>query len=295
MSEEVQGAIDDVPETSGGETVEYCCPEEFNQKEELCKMFVGGLVKDTTDDEFKTMFAKFGEIKDSVIIRKGESKSDRLFGFITFAKCDDLDDCLLGRPHKHKGRELDVKRAVPKGQTDENWHFKVKKLHLGNIPPVFDTAPLLKYLRSRHPAKLGTINEIDVLKAKDESGNLTEKNRGFGFISVSSEDIADRIAIAEMKFTLEGTALRISKAKPKANEGGSHRGGYKGKGQGGHQGNSSGWEDWGYGNYGGYGGYGYGYGNGYGYGGYDYYGYPSYSGYAPPGRGRGYAKRYGPY
>merc|ERR1712226_339971 len=168
-------------------------------------MFVGGLDKETSDEEFRALFESFGEINEAAIIKKDDSKSDRLFGFITFAKCDDLDDCLLARPHKYKEKELDVKRAVPKGQFDENWHFKVKKLHLGNIPPVFDTAPLLKYLRSRHPAKLGTINEIDVLKAKDESGNATEKNRGFGFISVSSEDIADRIAIAEMKFTLEGT------------------------------------------------------------------------------------------
>merc|ERR1719447_354509 len=213
-------------------------------------MFVGGLDKETSDEEFRALFESFGEIKEAAIIKKDDSKSDRLFGFITFAKCDDLDECLLARPHKYKEKELDVKRAVPKGQFDGTGHFKVKKLHLGNIPDKFDTTGLLKYLKSRHPKKYGAIEEVDILKAKDESGNATEKNRGFGFISVASED-------------------------------GVQRGGFKGKG---FRGGRGGWDDWGYSGYGA--GYGYGYGSAYGYG-YDYYSYP-YSSYGgPPTRGGG--------
>lgn len=284
-------ACEDVAETTENveEEVEYCCPAEFDEREELRKMFVGGLDKETSDEEFRALFESFGEIKEAAIIKKDDSRSDRLFGFITFAKCDDLDECLLARPHKYKEKELDVKRAVPKGQFDGTGHFKVKKLHLGNIPEKFDTACLLKYLKSRHPKKYGVIEEVDILKAKDESGNATEKNRGFGFITVSSEDFADRIAIAESKFTLDGNALRISKAKPKASEGGVQRGGFKGKGFRG----GRGWDDWGYSGYGA--GYGYGYGAGYGYG-YDYYSYP-YSSYGgPPTRGGGgYGRRYAPY
>jgi len=302
MSEEVQQEIceethtaepvtETVNEVTEEEEVEYCCPPEFDTREELCKMFVGGLGKETTDEELKTMFDKFGEVKEALILRRDNSRSDRLFGFVTFAKCDSLDDCLLERPHKYKEKQLDVKRAVPKGQTDGSGHCKVKKLHLGNVPPSFDTAPLLKYLKSRHPKKYGTIEEIDILKSKDDA----EKNRGFGFITVSNEDLADRISIAESKFILDGNSLRINKAKPKASEAGAQRGGFKGKGQGfrgGRQGGAGSWGEWGYGGYGG--GYGYGYGDGYGYGGYDYYGYPSYASYGPP-RGGGYGRRFAPY
>merc|ERR1712076_104111 len=284
--------VEDCPEDTvadttenGEEEIEYSCPCEFDDKDELCKMFVGGLSKETTDEEFRGMFEKFGEIKDVAIIRNVETKSDRIFGFIIFAKCDNLDDCLLARPHKYKEKQLDVKRAVPKGQTDGSGHCKVKKLHLGNVPPSFDTAPLLKYLKSRHPKKYGTIEEIDILKSKDDA----EKNRGFGFITVSNEDLADRISIAESKFILDGNSLRINKAKPKASEAGAQRGGFKGKGQGfrgGRQGGAGSWGEWGYGGYGG--------GYGYGYGGYDYYGYPSYASYGPP-RGGGYGRRFAPY
>lgn len=286
--QEEEKAVADVVDDD--EEIEYVCPPDFDEKEAMRKMFVGGLDKETSDEEFKALFEKYGEIVDFIIIRKdASSKSDRLFGFITFAKCDDLDECLLARPHKYKEKELDVKRAVPRGQFDGTGHFKVKKLHVANVPTTFDPKVLVRYLKSRHPKKYGTIVEVDLLKEKDDSGKATEKNRGFGFITVSSEDFADRLAIGESKFTLDGNAMRLSKAKPKASEGGGPmRGGYKGKGFGG-------WEDWS-GGYGGYGaGYGYGYGSGYGYGGgYDYYGYPSYAAYGGPARSGG-GRRFAPY
>merc|ERR1712198_38234 len=87
------------------EEQEYVCPPEFDEALEMRKMFVGGLDKDTTEDEFKELFQQYGEIVDHVIIQQedkkrdgDQKKSERRFGFITFAKCDDLEDCLLKRP-----------------------------------------------------------------------------------------------------------------------------------------------------------------------------------------------------
>jgi len=275
--------------------VEYICPSEFNEREEMRKMFVGGIDKDTTDEEFKGLFSVYGDITDFIIIRKETNKSDRLFGFITYANCDSLDECLLNRPHKYKERDLDCKRAVPRNQDDG--HHKVKKLHIANVPTEFNERDLKRYLLSRHPLKFGKIEEINLLKAKDEHGNPTDKNRGFGFVTVSNEDFADRIAIGESKFTLNGHSMRMSKAKPRNNEGGDRGGRKGGRNQGANYGGSQGgWEDWsGYG--GGYGG-GYGYGAGYGYnpygygGGYDYYG--GYANYGPQRTGRG-GGRFQPY
>lgn len=203
-------------EESEEEEVEYVCPEDFNEREEMCKMFVGGLDKETTDEEFKELFTSFGEIKDFIIIRKESNKSDRLFGFITFTKCDDLEACLLARPHTYKEKELDVKRAVPKSSNENTGHIRAKKLHVANIPPVFSVKTLKKYLKSRHPAKFGSIEDINFVKHKNADTKAEEKNKGFGFINVSTEDFADRISIAESKFTLDGHNLRITKARPKS-------------------------------------------------------------------------------
>lgn len=300
VTEEVPEEVpEEAPEAEAEpeEEIEYVCPSEFDEKEELCKMFVGGLDKETTDEDFKELFAKYGEVKEAVVMKKGESKSERLFGFITFAKCDSLDDCLLERPHKYKEKELEVKRAIPKGQSDGTGHLKVKKLHIGNVPEKIDVDALLKYLKSRHPKKYGTIDEVDIVKEKDDKGNPTEKNRGFAFITVSNEDFADRIVIAESKFVLDGRSLWLSKAKPKGFEAGFQK--FRGRGRGGRGGarggRGGGWDNWSYGGYGG--GYGYGYGNNYGYGGgYDYYGYPAYGGRGGgPARGRGRGRGFAPY
>jgi len=282
-------AEEEVKEEESEDEVEYECPEEFNTREEMCKMFVGGLDKTTTDEEFKELFAEHGEIKDFIIIRKENSKSDRLFGFITFAQCDDLERCLLKRPHNYKSKELDVKRAVPKSAgNDEQGHYKVKKLHVANLPPDFKVKTLRRYLKARHSEEFGKIEDINFL-TKEEGGKIV--NKGFGFINVSTEDFADRIAIGENKFTLDNNALRISKAKPRS------QGGFRG-GRGGSNFNN-------YGNYGG--GYnqnqynqydgGFGYGGGYGYGGYGGYGgaYGGYGGYAYQGGRGGGNSRYKPY
>lgn len=215
-------AVEEQPEAepeSEDEEIEYTCPEEFDEREEMRKMFVGGLDKNTADDEFKKLFEKYGNITDFIIIRKDNNKSDRLFGFITFEKCDDLENCLLDRPHKYKEKELDVKRAVPKGNDDGNGHYKVKKLHVANISAELTVKDLKTYLRTRHPSQFGKIEEINFLKQKDEEGKPTDKNRGFGFVTVTTEDFADRISIAESKFILLGQNMRISKAKPRNADG----------------------------------------------------------------------------
>ncbi len=36
------------------------------------------------------------------------------FGFVTYAKLENVDDCLRSGPHKIDERDVDVKRAVPK-------------------------------------------------------------------------------------------------------------------------------------------------------------------------------------
>lgn len=279
-------------EEESDEEVEYVCPEEFNEREEMCKMFVGGLDKETTDEEFKGLFTEYGPVKDFIIIRKENAKSERLFGFITFEKCDDLEKCLVARPFNYKDKELDVKRAVPRStaNNENQGHGRVKKLHIANIPKDFDAKTLKKYLKSRHPKQFGVIENINILTTKESDGK--EKNRGFGFIHVSTEDFADRVSIAENKFTLDGASLRITKAKPRGGAGG---GGGK-AGRGGNWNNQGNYGNYNYGGWGGPPGQGYGpYGGGYGgynYGGYYGGGYNNFGGSGGRGGGGGRFKPY---
>ena len=42
------------------------------------------------------------------------------FGFVTYSNLDEVEECLKSGPHVIDGRQVDVKRAVPKESGQEN-------------------------------------------------------------------------------------------------------------------------------------------------------------------------------
>jgi len=187
---------------------------------------------------------------------------------------------------KLNGKELSVNRAVPKNIKTPGAHERTKKLFIANLPKATSEDELRAYFESRHPKKYGTIELIKLVKKKNDDG--TEESKGYGFVEVSSEDMADKMAIQHSTFHFGGRKIELKKSVP------TNDGSGRGRGRGGKMGMRGG-GNFGYGGYGGYGGYDASYGAGaYGYGGYDAgFGYGGGYG-APRGRGRGGA-RFTPY
>ena len=80
------------------------------------KLFLGGLHRDTTDDDIKNHFCKFGKVVDQVVITKktGESKG---FGFVTMSSVEDTENVLANNDGGRQdmfGNSVEVKRAVPR-------------------------------------------------------------------------------------------------------------------------------------------------------------------------------------
>jgi len=238
----------------------YGSGEDLRECEAMRKIFVGGLNRQSQDDDFKAMFSQFGEIIDNIIIKDQNTKTSRGFGFITYATSDCVEKCFQGRPHILDGKTLDTKRAIPREQNTSNDHQRTKKLFIGGLAP--DTTPeeITNYVESRHPRDYGYIDKVDILK-----DNATGKNKSFGFLYCDSEDFADRLHICEPHFQLNGRNMSIKKAEPKNEGGGPNRGrGGRGggRGRGGYGGGNQGGQQGGY-NAGGFGG-GQGYNQGYG-------------------------------
>lgn len=206
--------------TESAEEIEFIRDPILDQ-EEMKKMFVGGIATDSTDEELHAFFEEVsgGVVEDKVIIRKDTDKKSH-FGFITFATSELVDEVLLKRDQlKFKDRQLDVNRAVPKNNTSPGAHEKTKKLFIANLPKTgCSSEDLMKYFQARHPAKYGTIEKIQLIKKKDDKGNPTEENKGFGFIVVSSEDLADKLAIQHSNFEFGGRKIELKKSVPN-NEG----------------------------------------------------------------------------
>jgi len=270
--------------------------------EEMKKIFVGGITSDTTEDEIKKYFEEESGVNVIVQLMNKKEEKKSHFCFVSLATSESVDELLLKKKTLNfKGRKLDVNRAVPKNNVTPGAHEKTKKLFVANMPKHNCTEEQLqKYLEARHPPKFGTIESVQLIKKKDDKGNKTEENKGYGFVLVSSEDMADKMAIQHSTFDFGGRRIEMKKSVPTAES----KGGKGGKGRGGQESYGD------YGNYGGYGYQGYGgwdesaYGQGYGYGpGYSNFGAypPSYGGgYGPPMRGgrgaaRGAPGRYHPY
>ncbi|XP_066920101.1 heterogeneous nuclear ribonucleoprotein A0-like [Clytia hemisphaerica] len=295
-TEKVESTEEEKPETEEEEITEFI-RDPILDEEEMKKVFVGGISTESTEDELKQYFEEKcgGSVTDTVIIKKDTDKKSH-FGFLTFETSDLVDEVLLKREELNfKGRQLDVNRAVPKNNNNAGAHERTKKLFIANLPKMnCSEDDLLNYFKHRHPKKYGTIESIQLIKKKDEKGNKMEENKGYGFVMVTSEDLADKMAIQHATFEFGGRKIELKKSVP-TNEGGGHRG-RRGRGgnnqmQGGMGPYGGGGYDpyWGYGgNYGGYGG---------GYGGYgEAYGWGGYGGGAGGNRGgRGGRGRFTPY
>ena len=66
----------------------------------------------------------------------------------------------------------------------------------------------------------GTVDNVSIIRDRD-----TGQSRGFGFVEMADAEAADR-AVAELNGTdLEGRALTVNEARPRADRGGSGGGG----------------------------------------------------------------------
>jgi len=76
------------------------------------KVFVGGINKDTTDDQFRDYCSAYGPVESIFVQRKGE----RHYGFCTFEDFDSADKMILHKEHQLNGSTLQVKKAMPKSK-----------------------------------------------------------------------------------------------------------------------------------------------------------------------------------
>lgn len=234
--------------------------EEIDDK--LRKLFVGGLSENTTEESSKEYFTQYGVVENINILRYDDGKS-RKFGFVTYSSNEAAKDCLSEkkiRNHKLDDKEIEVKRAMPRGNKDKNASLKTHKIFVGGLDTDVDEETIKSYFEDNYGA---TVTKVDFIKEKKQEGK-EQKRRRFCFLTLDDTDLVDELCIRHFH-EVAGTRVEVKKAEPKGS-----RQRYYG-----------GYYDYGYGPYNDYhgyyngpdyynGSYGYGYGPGYGYGGYDY-------------------------
>ncbi|KAF5730456.1 heterogeneous nuclear ribonucleoprotein 1 [Tripterygium wilfordii] len=167
------------------------------------KIFIGGLAKDTTYATFNKHFGKYGEITDSVIMKDRYTGQPRGFGFITYADPSVVDK-VIEDTHIINGKQVEIKRTIPKGQ-GQSKDFKTKKIFVGGIPSSV-TEDEFRNFFSKH----GKVVEHQIIRDHE-----TNRSRGFGFIIFESEEVVDDILSNGNMIDMAGTQVEIKKAEPK--------------------------------------------------------------------------------
>ncbi|XP_051505707.1 heterogeneous nuclear ribonucleoprotein A0b [Myxocyprinus asiaticus] len=251
--------------------------------EQLCKLFVGGLNVQTTNDGLRAHFEQYGTLTDCVVVQNDQLQRSRCFGFVTYSTAEEADAAMAARPHVVEGKNVELKRAVAREDAGKPEALaKVKKIFVGGLKEDIEENHLTEYF-----SQFGMIEKSEVITDKD-----TGKKRGFGFVHFEDNDSADKAVV--LKFhNINGHKVEVKKAltKQEMQAAGGARGG-RGRGGGRGMGRNQNGFGGGRGGYGGYGG-GYGGGNDGGYGG--GYGSGGYGGAYGGGYGGGYGDQMGGY
>ncbi|KAM7466510.1 hypothetical protein LguiB_014072 [Lonicera macranthoides] len=78
------------------------------------KIFVGGLPPTLSEDGFRQYFEAYGHVTDVVVMYDQQTNRPRGFGFISFDSEDAVDRVLHKTFHDLNGKQVEVKRALPK-------------------------------------------------------------------------------------------------------------------------------------------------------------------------------------
>jgi RNA recognition motif-containing protein len=85
------------------------------RNEEMKKIYVGNLARETTEEGLETAFAAFGPIRSAVVIRDRETGSSRGFGFIEMENDEDANAAIAALDQKElDGRVVTVNEARPR-------------------------------------------------------------------------------------------------------------------------------------------------------------------------------------
>ncbi|KAL6117244.1 hnrnpa0 [Pungitius sinensis] len=265
----------------------------------LCKLFVGGLNVETTEDGVRKYFEQFGILNDCVVVMNQQLGRSRCFGFITYSTPQEADAAMAANPHVVEGHDVELKRAIAREDANNpDILANVKKIFVGGVKDHIEAEHLTEYF-----SQFGVVEKAEIISDKQ-----TGRKRGFGFVFFEDTDSATK-AVLTKYHTISGNKVEVKKALTKQEISTGGRGRSRGRGMqsygggrggGGYGGGGGG----GYGsNYGGgYGGYGGGYngggGGGYGgYGGYDEGGYDQQmgGGYSNGDFGDGYGQQHSSY
>lgn len=103
------------------------------EQDKVGKIFVGGIDPMVNEKEFNDFFSQFGSIIDAQLMIDKDTGRSRGFGFITYDSPDAVDRVTVNKYLTLKGKSMEVKRAEPRGQHQQNQMQQQQQQQYGNF------------------------------------------------------------------------------------------------------------------------------------------------------------------
>lgn len=167
------------------------------------KMFVGGLSWQTTPEGVREYFSQFGDVAEVMVMKDPATRRSRGFGFITFSNPGSVSKVLSFPAHQLDGKLIEPKVAVPR-KSNPKLVMRTKKIFVGGLSATTSLEDIKAYFEQFSQVK-------ESMLAYDK---VTNRHRGFGFVTFDNEDVVDKIC--EIHFhEINGKMVESKKALPK--------------------------------------------------------------------------------
>jgi RNA recognition motif-containing protein len=184
-----------------------------NRKEsranEGVKIYVGNVSFETTKEQLVECFEQYGTVSDCYVPLDSNTGMMRGFAFIRMPNEEESNKAIeSSNGEMLGGRDIEVSVSLPRGQAPPRRNRNRQppnqtKIYVGNLPFETDADELTELFQD-----FGTVN--DCYMPEDR---MTGRGRGFGFISMPTEDAEG--AIEELDgFEFGGRMLRVNEAIP---------------------------------------------------------------------------------
>ncbi len=164
------------------------------------KMFIGGLSWQTTPESIREYFSQFGDLAEVMVMKDPATRRSRGFGFITFSDPTAVEKVLKYPVHQVRmrvdqqmnqlllidlqldGKVVEPKVAVPR-KTNPKLVMRTKKIFVGGLSSTTSLEDIRAYFEQFSHVQ-------DAMLAYDK---VTNRHRGFGFVTFDNEDVVDKI------------------------------------------------------------------------------------------------------
>eukprot|EP01038_Epipyxis_sp_PR26KG_P005967 gene5967-8221_t len=166
------------------------------------KIFIGGLSWQTTEDNLRYYFEKFGELSDVALMIDKRTGKPRGFGFIKM-KDPSAADIIMSTEHTIDGRLVDVKRALPRDKAPGPTRSEACKIFVGGLAAEVSEKEFGDYF-----SRFGPVKDAVVMVDRN-----TGRSRGFGFVTFEREEPIDIVLRTENE--IMGKFVEVKRAEPR--------------------------------------------------------------------------------